>query len=344
MKNAGRAVTGSVLLSNVIGSVSADQQNESVTAFEEYSWSKNAEHGHDKYYSASYDEYWTIGSGLHNYGGAPTCDKKWEYTFEMDNYGGVRRHEYDKDPDTGWKVDRIGYQWLNLSDAGGGGDSQSIYFTDDPDHLGGSPTEGVTAFEVAEAVFETAAEEAVSAVSKTISGVFTAAELYDKIKAEWSETNTYDDGWEVAWTYADGWAGPAHSDVNHWGKWKYTMEPDSTATHYAEGKIASDGKGFTSSINWEINCDSPASSDIDWPSCASSSSMTASDTSMTASFDKKTRRKYGLQPVPLKKLDAVGFNTEKLLRVPGKPEMAWWASNLDIEAKTVPANETPDRS
>lgn len=338
LKRAGAALAiGSLGVST---SARADENEENVTAFEEYGWKKTVEHGHDKYYSYSYDDYWTVASTLKNHGGAPSCEKKWVFTFDIDSYGAVRRHHYSEPPEEGWKVDRIGYQWLELEDPGSS-DTNEIYFTDDPNRLGGYPSEGTTAFEATETVFKQVAKQAVGELDKKIAGVLTAAEIYDKILSEWSESNEYDDKHEIAWTYADGWAGPSHSDVNHFSRWKYAMEPNDVATHYARSRTAPDGKGFENSIEWVIECHSPENYDIDWPACASSTSQTAGP-AVEAGFDKRTREKYGLQPVPIRKLAAVGFDPDTLLGVPGKSGHAWWASGLDITAEPILSTSSSD--
>lgn len=320
LKSTGIAAAVGVLGTAALSTAAAERQKEYVTAFEDYTWTKNAVYSKDRYYSFAYDDYWTVGSGLRNKGAALNNDNQWEYGFEIDNYGAVRRHEYNKSPNTGFQVDRIGYQYLELQDEQNVGDGDYIEWANDPARLGGWPAEGTTAAEVGEAAFTALAEEALTGVSSVISGALTAFEIYENILAEVAETNQYPDGHQLAWTYGDGWTGKSHSDTNNYAKYSYTVPPDSTRVHHARGFIAPDGKGFFDGIDWEIQTDAPLLDD-------------GNDQIQMINPDTKGPT---VMTIPIDKLDAAGFDVDNLKRANGQPDMGLWTPDVNITATASP--------
>lgn len=328
LKKLGSALGAATVLGGSIPTVTADEKQRGIEAIEEHSWIETENHSHSRFFSLTYDDYYTVSSTLRNHGGAVgSRDSTWEFAFDLESYAACRRYEPDKDPDTGFKKDRIGYQWLEVRDNG----NADAYITPAPAKSGGTPAEGVTALEIAEATFEVVAEDTVSDLSKRVSQVLLVKDIWENIQSEWAEKNDYTDGIEFKWTYADGWAGPSHSDVNQFTRWDYEMEnANDTTLHFARSEIAPDGKGFVDSIEWVIECNSPDS----WSSNVVSGSLNTTDSTghPAANFDPAYKEEVGLHPVPVDVLSEHGFDPERLLRVPGEPNLAWWASDLNINA------------
>lgn len=326
LKRLGTAVGAATVLGGAAQPVTADETQRGIQAIEGNSWSETENHSHSRFHSSTYEDYYSITSTLKNNGGAVGSDPDtYDWVFELEGYGGTRRYEYDKDPETGFKVDLIGYQWAEVRDNGNSDADTSVTKS----QCGGTPTEGVDALDVAEATFNAVAEDTLADLGKRIDDLLLLSTIWDNIQSEFSIVNDFTDGKEFSWSYADGWTGTKHADVNHFMRWHYEMTNENdTALHYARSEMAPGSVSPVESVEWVIECNTPDS----WTKNVTSAGITTTAGGhRAANFDPAFKEELGLYPVPVNVLSKHGFDTDRLLRAPGKPNVAWWASDLDFD-------------
>lgn len=335
-------------------------------------WVKNNYTSVTEQYSISEDETYALSSSVKSFGGCPSDRGGWLIHFENNNIGRVHRHPYDGGPEDGYKMDRIGYQTVNVSDPGDSSDSQLIEFTKDGQYTGGGPAED-TNDSLEGDVVELVISESLNLLNSNFGLALNASKIAAEAFYDWAvEESTPDEYYELQWNYADGYTGKqTHPEVKNYIGWGFEMDWDSTATHYVNARIKTKGKGLEVHENVKIEVTSPSSDQCSGgtrsltdPKEMGAYSDSSTSQNSEGEFDpmsqqddctrgpppwakdvsnapEEFKKKYGLRKVPIDILERAGFDPDRLQTDGDK---AWWASSIPTKVTMTGKANRNDRA